>query len=363
MKAKGNPKSIKEKEYALELEALREKIDSIDKKIVDMLGKRMDVVREVGALKRSQGAEVTDKGREDKVIEKWESLGKQANIPPGLAGSVVSAIFPYSKTQEVKSASPHNICIVGYGAMAKVLAWAFINAGNHVVITGRNMKKAQQLSTAMKCSSAEIAPAILESEYVVLALPPAAFEDGFVEDISKYLRGKLVMDILSTKLEIFKKVSRIAKLGGFKYVSTHPLFGSSAMPVGQKIVVISERKPPGEAEKRVAELYSEIGIAPLFASLDEHEMAMAIVQVVPHFITLSAARAIEMLSKKYKIGYKRFSTPNFENVQKLIDGVKGNIEVVKEIQNFNAYADEARKIAAIALSEEEKTWAKERNTK
>ncbi len=343
---------------AKELESLRLEIDRADSEIVGLLARRMDVVRKVGELKKKHGMEVTDAGREAKVVEKWEGIGHSLGLPPGLAGAVVSSIFPYSKTQEVKSSRRHSVCIIGYGSMSKALAWAILNAGNKVFITGRNMVKAKKLAESLQCRSAPIGKSVSESEYIILALAPDAFESGFVEEALNGASGKLVMDIASAKYQIFGKMQKLSKSLGFRYVSTHPLFGGGAIPVGRKIAIISDPSKSKADVEEVAGFYSEIGIGPVIASLEVHEKAMAVVQVIPHFMTLSLEKAISSAETRFGVSSADFSTPNLERARALIDGVKNNMDTILEIQYLNKFAERARRASINSVASLEKSFEK-----
>jgi chorismate mutase len=57
------------------LEACRQKIDSLDQRIVELIQKRAQVVAEVGNLKREAHLPVTVASREKQVIRFCDSLG------------------------------------------------------------------------------------------------------------------------------------------------------------------------------------------------------------------------------------------------------------------------------------------------
>lgn len=60
-----------------QLESLRKQIDEIDKSIVNLLAKRMKVVKEVGQLKRENSIPILDKSRWQKVIKLKEGYVKK----------------------------------------------------------------------------------------------------------------------------------------------------------------------------------------------------------------------------------------------------------------------------------------------
>ncbi|MBN2197285.1 MAG: chorismate mutase [Polyangiaceae bacterium] len=71
-----------------ELEALRQEIDTLDQRILDLVAARVRVVLRVGELKRRVGLPVYDPDRERRMLERLE----QASAPP-LDRSTVRRIF------------------------------------------------------------------------------------------------------------------------------------------------------------------------------------------------------------------------------------------------------------------------------
>ena len=63
----------------MEIKDLRDTIDSLDKEIVELLVKRMNVSAEVAAYKRQNDMPVLDKAREAALLEKISSLSGDMN--------------------------------------------------------------------------------------------------------------------------------------------------------------------------------------------------------------------------------------------------------------------------------------------
>ena len=70
------------------LTACRQEIDSIDQRLVELIQERARVVQEVGSIKGGAHLPVTDKGREQLVIEKAEELAKAGPLPPEAVGRI-----------------------------------------------------------------------------------------------------------------------------------------------------------------------------------------------------------------------------------------------------------------------------------
>lgn len=82
----------------MSLEALRGKIDQIDKELLQLFEKRMDVVSEIAADKKEQGLPILDRKRE---VEKLEELSRMAR--PGLeqyAHTLYDMIFELSRSYQ-----------------------------------------------------------------------------------------------------------------------------------------------------------------------------------------------------------------------------------------------------------------------
>ena len=59
-----------------DLKKYRDEIDKIDKEIVTLFEKRMDVIKDITSFKKENGLPIEDKDRENKMIEKNKNLIK-----------------------------------------------------------------------------------------------------------------------------------------------------------------------------------------------------------------------------------------------------------------------------------------------
>jgi len=67
------------------LTQLREKIDTIDKKLVFLLGERLRVVAKIGETKMKDGKNILDLERETAVIKRIKELSPEALSPQIIA--------------------------------------------------------------------------------------------------------------------------------------------------------------------------------------------------------------------------------------------------------------------------------------
>lgn len=332
-----------------DLEALRAEIDRIDETLIEMISRRIEISRRIGYIKRSLGLPVRDPAREESVERRWIDLSRGKGVPEDLARSVIRTLIHYSiAIQSVGRVGEKKITLIGYGGMAKTLGEIILGAGYKISISGRDLEKARNLAKKLSCDYGEPSSVIPESDYVLLALSRSAFTEGYFDSISHLMRGKVVMDILSVKSGIYQAIENESRKQGFKYISTHPLFGPLSMPYGETIVIIPSSTGI-DALDEVISFWSSVGLIPLVTSYEEHERAMAVVQVLPHIYLLALSEAIERLSRSLNVDPNPYMTYSFKRVRELIERVRSNAEAVLEIQKHNPYASEARRIGAETL--------------
>ncbi|MHB8846342.1 MAG: chorismate mutase [Nitrospirota bacterium] len=71
----------------MELEKLRQQIDTIDKEIIGMLSKRAELVSAAGRLKKDEQG-VRDTTRVEQVIENVKAKASAAGLDPALAEEI-----------------------------------------------------------------------------------------------------------------------------------------------------------------------------------------------------------------------------------------------------------------------------------
>jgi len=82
-----------------EVKALRDRIDKIDREIVKLLEKRIEIVREIGRLKRDTGAEIFDPERERDVLR---NVSNSTRLDKRFVMDMFRLIMEYCKNEEEK---------------------------------------------------------------------------------------------------------------------------------------------------------------------------------------------------------------------------------------------------------------------
>ncbi len=71
-------------DYEIALSKNRRKLDAIDREIVELYEARMRISREIGILKRENGAAIFDEARENAVLASRAAMLSDASLEEGL---------------------------------------------------------------------------------------------------------------------------------------------------------------------------------------------------------------------------------------------------------------------------------------
>jgi chorismate mutase len=84
------------------LDHLRKKIDELDAQLLEILSKRLEVVREVGRIKKEKGIPPLDEKRWQSVLKNILAKAKKQNIPEGLIENIYNKIHEFALDIEAK---------------------------------------------------------------------------------------------------------------------------------------------------------------------------------------------------------------------------------------------------------------------
>lgn len=78
------------------IEELRNQIDQIDQKLLEVIKERIAVMRQIGEMKKSQNIEIRDFEREDTKIAMLKQQAAELNIPENIILAVWNVFFENS---------------------------------------------------------------------------------------------------------------------------------------------------------------------------------------------------------------------------------------------------------------------------
>ena len=255
---------------------LRGVLDTLDHELLDLLVRRMQVVEEIAARKRSHRVRIRDLDRERRILDDRCGRAKGLGLPPDSIESIWRQLMLMSRERQaaLRAELPPDVAkktvaiIGGEGGMGRSLRALFNDLGHQVLIA--------DLHTELTPSDAA-----RQSDVVIISVPIRETRQ-VIEQIGPLLRPEaLLMDVTSIKTD---PVDAMLSSTRASVVGTHPMFGPGVNTYqGQRVVLCRGRGE--EWFQWVRQMLVARGLVITEASAEEHDSMMAIVQVLHHFKT------------------------------------------------------------------------------
>jgi chorismate mutase/prephenate dehydrogenase len=251
-------------------------IDALDRDLLQIMARRMALVAEVAAYKRQYGVRIRDAEREREVLRDRQERALALGLPAGEIESIFRVLLRSSRDHQaaLRAEVPldevaRTVAIIGgEGKIGRVMARLFADLGHRLLIVDRH--------TSLRAAEAAGA-----ADVVVISVPIERTEE-VIREVGSHVRpDALLMDVTSIKespVQAMLEASRASVVG------THPMFGPGVHTVqGQRMVVCRAR---GDAwADWVVRAFSSRGLVVTETTPQQHDRAMAVVQVLTHFQT------------------------------------------------------------------------------
>jgi len=89
-----------------DLGEIRDRLDVVDRRFVQVLAERSRLIAEVVEFKRARGMAVVDRKREDLMLDRIEEVAKEEGLDPRIARSVLRAVIDAFTLLEVEQLGP-----------------------------------------------------------------------------------------------------------------------------------------------------------------------------------------------------------------------------------------------------------------
>ena len=259
------------------LERLREEIDGIDRKLVELLAQRGSVIEKVAQVKQQHDLPTYHPAREENLISARRAQAAQAGLDPDYVEDLFRTVMRHSRAGQLHTLSRRAVrpgakvlIVGGRGSMGRFFCGWFTQSDYEVRVLDReDWPEAKVLAAGV--------------ELCLLAVP-IDITPGVAARIAPYLSGDCVLaDITSLKGE---PVAAMLRSYPGPVMGLHPLFGPATASMDKQIVVVS----PGrrmEACQWLLEQLTVWGNVLVETSPQEHDQIMGIVQALRHFATFA----------------------------------------------------------------------------
>jgi chorismate mutase/prephenate dehydrogenase len=258
------------------LQALRDQIDSIDHKVLDLLAERMRVVSSIAQVKRKEGVQIRDFVRERMLLDDRRARAKELGIAVEPVESIYRQIMLASRDYQASlgAGTPLEVerkkiaIIGGHGQMGQMLGRTFRELGHDVLLADLGTSPSPE-EAASDVDVVVISVPIASTIAVIEAIGPRVRPDALLLDVTSVKQAPLDAMLRATRASV---------------VGTHPMFGPGVHTLqGQRVVLCRGR---GDAWcEWLKRNFEARGLIVTEASAEEHDRGMALVQVLTHFQT------------------------------------------------------------------------------
>ena len=91
---------------AADLVAIRDRLDLVDRRLVEVLAERSRLITEVIRYKRANGMKVVDRDREERMLDEIGVTAAAAELDPRIARQVLRAVIDAFTLLEVEQLGP-----------------------------------------------------------------------------------------------------------------------------------------------------------------------------------------------------------------------------------------------------------------
>ena len=135
-----------------ELAGLRDRLDALDRDIVELIAQRFDVVGSIGEQKAGSDQGIRDIGRERAVLDSVEKVARARGVPVSLVRRIFEELLTQSVTRQASGLSGHGGEKVRVAYQGVEHAYSFLAA--HKYLGGR---QAEGVLTGYRSFSAAVA--------------------------------------------------------------------------------------------------------------------------------------------------------------------------------------------------------------
>ncbi|MBG2875817.1 bifunctional chorismate mutase/prephenate dehydrogenase [Proteus alimentorum] len=262
---------------AEELQGLREQIDQVDKSLLSLLAKRMQLVAEVGEVKNRYGLPIYAPDREASMLASRRNDAQMMGISPDLIEDVLRRVMRESYTKEndkgFKTLNPQlgKIVIVGgNGKMGKLFSRLFTLSGYQIESLEANEWETKS-------------PTIFDNAGMVIISVPIHLTVEVIKKLPALPENCLLVDLASIKkapLEAMLKAHNGPVLG------LHPMFGPDVPSLAKQVVAYCEGRDRPAFEWLLEQLMVW-GARIEAITAEEHDKNMSFIQALRHFTTFA----------------------------------------------------------------------------
>lgn len=333
----------------MELNEIRNEIESIDYQILELMRKRLELAKEVGKSKVETNSAVRNIPTENKVIDRYRGFALENGMNPVYAENICKILM--QESIEIQAAMPRKASILrhiaivgGWGKMGRWLADLFKECGHRVDIIDPSSGNGLTIDDCKWADTIIISIPISRTGSMLRKIDEIAKDDALIFDIAS---------LKSPHIDVLRELGKRRKV-----CSVHPMFGPSAGSMYDRNLIVCDCGNE-DAVKEATELLGNHGANMRCMPVEEHDRYMSYVLGLSHAVNIAFFTVLQ----RSGIPYDDMKTVASTTYSKLMES---NLSVAMEdpylyyeIQHLNAnresmlndFNDSVKDVVNAALSD------------
>ena len=322
------------------LDELRQHLDVIDSRLMELIAERQKTSAEIAAVKRSTGYPTRDFARERDVIVGARERAAAHGVSPRVAEELMRMLIRSSlTTQEQASvaATGHGsgrsaLVIGGAGKLGRWFVDFLLSQGFKV-----------EVSDPAGCPAAGVdigdwRDNALKQDFIVVATPLGS-TDAVLRELALRRPAGVIFDVGSLKSPLRSGLMAL-KSHGCQVTSLHPMFGGDTELLSGRHVIFVDLGVPAALEQARG-LFAPTMVEQVVMSLDEHDRLIAYVLGLSHALNIAFFTALAE-SGEAAPRLARLSSTTFDAQLDVATRVaQESPELYFDIQSLNDYGAES----------------------
>jgi len=275
----------------MDLDALRERLSEIDRKLIELVAQRQSVVAQIGAFKRAVQQPTRDFSREKQVLDLATDRARALGVSPKLAESLMTLLIRSSLTRQEQArvraegrGSGHRALVIGgSGRMGRWFARFLDSQGFDVTVADPVAPDGGYRHVQdWRDSDDDFAVTVIAA--------PIGITAGILAQMAEQPRQGLILDIGSLKSPLIDRLRAVAAAGGH-ITSVHPMFGADTeLLSGRHVIFMNTGSDPALEEAK--RLFASTMAIQIDMELEEHDRLIAYVLGLSHALNIAFFTAL-----------------------------------------------------------------------
>ena len=319
----------------MNLEELRDRLDTLDRQLIELVAERQKIVTEIGRNKYSSGRATRDYEREKEVLEMAGRHARLLGVDPKLVEQILRALIRSSLASQerervVAEGKGDGRRVLVIGGAGKMGGWfvEFFNSQGFITHVADH-KAPRSAGTFVDWREAGV-------DYEIIAVAaPIAVSGQILAELAGHKPRGLIFDIGSLKTPLRHGLQAL-KDAGCSVTSLHPMYGpDTGLLSGRHLIFVDVGD--AAATSAAKELFASTMVEQFDMGLDDHDRMIAYVLGLSHALNIAFFTALSE-SGEAAPRLAQLSSTTFD-AQLLVSAAvaRDNPHLYFEIQHLNKF--------------------------